>query len=82
MSALAASPLQMGVLTALETLAFLVVGLPAGAWVDRWRRKRVLGTNDLVKETRAELAAESSPLLYWRSATLTAARAFGLDISR
>ncbi len=44
-----ATPLQMGVLTALETLAFLVVGLPAGAWVDRWRRKRVLVTNDLVR---------------------------------
>lgn len=46
---LAATPFQMGVLTALETLAFLVVGLPAGAWVDRWRRKRVLVTNDLVR---------------------------------
>src|SRR3712207_60753 len=39
----------MGVLTALETAAFLVIGLPAGAWVDRWRRKRVLVTNDLVR---------------------------------
>jgi MFS family permease len=44
-----ATPLQMGVLTALETLAFLVIGLPAGAWVDRWRRKRVLVVNDLVR---------------------------------
>jgi MFS family permease len=44
-----ATPFQMGVLTALETLAFLVVGLPAGAWVDRWRRKRVLVTGDLVR---------------------------------
>ena len=46
---LAATPFEMGVLTALETLAFLVVGLPAGAWVDRWRRKRVLVVNDLVR---------------------------------
>jgi MFS family permease len=46
---LAATPFQMGVLTALETAAFLVVGLPAGAWVDRWRRKRVLVTNDLIR---------------------------------
>jgi MFS family permease len=46
---LAATPLQMGVLTALETAAFLLVGLPAGAWVDRWRRKRVLVTADLVR---------------------------------
>jgi MFS family permease len=44
-----ATPFQMGVLTSLETLAFLVVGLPAGAWVDRWRRKRVLVTADLVR---------------------------------
>jgi predicted MFS family arabinose efflux permease len=46
---LAATPLQMGVLTALETAAFLLIGLPAGAWVDRWRRKRVLVTADLVR---------------------------------
>lgn len=48
-SVLAATPLEMGFLTALETLAFLVIGLPAGAWVDRWRRKRVLVTGDLVR---------------------------------
>jgi len=48
-SVLDATPLEMGVLTALETAAFLVIGLPAGAWVDRWRRKRVLVTNDLVR---------------------------------
>jgi MFS family permease len=46
---LAATPLQMGVLSALETAAFLLIGLPAGAWVDRWRRKRVLVTADLVR---------------------------------
>ncbi|WP_448616068.1 MFS transporter [Modestobacter sp. URMC 112] len=46
---LSATPLQMGVLTALETAAFLVIGLPAGAWVDRWRRKRVLVVADLVR---------------------------------
>src|SRR3954464_2392508 len=44
---LAATPLEMGVLTALETAAFLVIGLPAGAWVDRWRRKRGLVVHDL-----------------------------------
>jgi MFS family permease len=46
---LGATPFQMGVLTSLETLAFLLIGLPAGAWVDRWRRKRVLVTGDLVR---------------------------------
>lgn len=44
-----ATPFEMGVLTALETVAFLVIGLPAGAWVDRWHRKRVLVANDLVR---------------------------------
>jgi predicted MFS family arabinose efflux permease len=44
-----ATPLQMGFLTALETAAFLLIGLPAGAWVDRWRRRRVLVTADLVR---------------------------------
>jgi MFS family permease len=44
-----ATPLEMGVLTALETAAFLLIGLPAGAWVDRWRRKRVLVVNDLIR---------------------------------
>src|SRR3954466_3704455 len=44
-----AGPRDMGLLTAAETLAFLVVGLPAGAWVDRWRKKRVLVGGDLVR---------------------------------
>ena len=44
-----ATPLQMGVLSALETAAFLLIGLPAGAWVDRWRRKRVLVATDVVR---------------------------------
>jgi citrate lyase subunit beta / citryl-CoA lyase len=39
----------------------------------------VLGTNDLVKETRADLSVNRRPALYWLSATLTAARAYGLD---
>jgi citrate lyase subunit beta/citryl-CoA lyase len=40
----------------------------------------VMGTNDLAKETRAELDAERTAALYWLSATITAARAFGLDV--
>jgi citrate lyase subunit beta / citryl-CoA lyase len=39
----------------------------------------VLGTNDLVKETRADLSSDRTPAQYWLSATLTAARAGGLD---
>jgi MFS family permease len=42
-----ATSFEVGVLTASETLAFLLVGLPAGAWVDRLRRRNVLITGDL-----------------------------------
>jgi MFS family permease len=44
-----AGAFQMGLLGTCEFLAFLVIGLPAGAWVDRWRKKRVLMTNDLLR---------------------------------
>ena len=40
----------------------------------------VMGTNDLVKETRADLSANRRPALYWLSATVTAARAYGFDV--
>jgi citrate lyase subunit beta/citryl-CoA lyase len=40
----------------------------------------VLGTNDLVKETRASLETSRRPALYWLSSAITAARAYGLDV--
>jgi citrate lyase subunit beta/citryl-CoA lyase len=40
----------------------------------------VIGTNDLVKDTRAEMDAGRTPALYWLSATVTAARAYGIDV--
>ena len=40
---------QVGLLTACETAAFLIVGLPAGAWVDRMRFRWVLIVNDLLR---------------------------------
>lgn len=46
---LGAGTLQIGLLTALETAAFLVVGLPAGAWVDRMRRRTILIVTDLLR---------------------------------
>lgn len=42
-----ASPFEVGLLTAFETAAFLLVGLPAGAWVDRLRRRNVLIVTDI-----------------------------------
>jgi citrate lyase subunit beta/citryl-CoA lyase len=40
----------------------------------------VMGTNDLVKETRGELDADRTAALYWLSATVTAARAYGVEV--
>ncbi len=44
-----ASTFEVGLLTACETAAFLVVGLPAGAWVERMRFRSVLIVNDLIR---------------------------------
>jgi MFS family permease len=40
---------EMGVLNAASTAAFLLIGLPAGAWVDRWKKRRVMITADIVR---------------------------------
>ncbi len=50
----------MGLLTAAAWLPWLVVGLPAGAWVDRLDPRRVMVVADLV----AALAVGSVPLAY------------------
>jgi MFS family permease len=55
-----ASTFEVGLLTAFETAAFLVVGLPAGAWVDRMRFRVVLIVNDLTRVA----ALGSIPLAY------------------
>ncbi|MEV4808146.1 MFS transporter [Nonomuraea sp. NPDC049421] len=44
-----ASPLQLGLVTASGTVAFALIGLPAGAWLDRVRRRPVLVAADLVR---------------------------------
>ena len=58
-----------------------VAEIAAAAQVPRARLACfVLGTNDLVKETRADLSENRRPALYWLSAAITAARAYGLDV--
>ena len=52
---------QVGMLGALQTVAFLLIGLPAGAWVDRWRKRRTMITADLVRVA----ALVSIPLAWW-----------------
>ncbi|WP_329025860.1 MFS transporter [Streptomyces sp. NBC_00690] len=56
-----ASPLQMGLLTAAGTAAFLLIGLPTGVLVDRVRRRPVMLTADF---TRAALLL-TVPLAAW-----------------
>ncbi|MDQ1050627.1 MFS transporter [Streptomyces sp. V4I2] len=63
-AALDAGPGQVGALATLGTLAFLLIGLPAGAWVDRMRHRRVLIAADLA---RTVLFA-SIPLAWWLDA--------------
>jgi len=46
---LGASSFEVGLLNAAETLAFLVIGLPAGAWIDRWIKRRVMLRVDLIR---------------------------------
>jgi MFS family permease len=57
---LQASAAEVGVLAALSTVSFLL-GLPAGAWVDRMRRRSVLVVADL---GRAAVLA-TVPLAWW-----------------
>jgi MFS family permease len=42
-----ATPFQVGILSTLEFLPFLLFGLPVGVWVDRLRRKPVLVIADI-----------------------------------
>ncbi|MFD1939707.1 MFS transporter [Nonomuraea mangrovi] len=63
-SALDAGPGQVGMLATLSTIAFLLIGLPAGAWVDQMRHRWVLIIADLA---RAALSA-SIPLAWWLDA--------------
>ena len=44
-----ASETQIGILAGLQMLAFLIVGLPAGAWVDGWRKRHVMITANLAR---------------------------------
>jgi MFS family permease len=37
-----ASPLELGALISIEQVAWLLFGLTAGVWVDRWSRRRVM----------------------------------------
>src|SRR5579864_2966945 len=55
-----ATAFEIGALTASSTAAFLLVGLPAGVWVDRLRRRRVM----IVADVGRVLALASIPVSY------------------
>lgn len=63
-AALDASPGEVGLLASLATAAALLFGLPAGAWIDRARKRQVMVAADLV---RAVLMA-SVPVAWWLGA--------------
>ena len=44
-----ATEFEVGVLNAASLIAFLVVGLPAGAWIDRLRKRRVMIAADIIR---------------------------------
>ncbi|MFF8925505.1 MFS transporter [Streptomyces koyangensis] len=62
--ALDAGPGQIGALASLSTIAFLLIGLPAGAWVDRLNHRRVLITSDLCRG----LLFATVPVAWWLDA--------------
>ncbi|MBE1585899.1 MFS transporter [Nonomuraea angiospora] len=60
-SALRASAFEVGLLAACQTLAFVVIGLPAGALVDRLRKRVVMVVSDWARA----LALASVPVAWW-----------------
>ncbi|MFC8223984.1 MFS transporter [Streptomyces sp. NPDC057362] len=60
-TALAATPFEMGLLYAVQSVAFLLIGLPAGVLVDRMAPRTVMVISDLV---RAGLLL-TVPLVWW-----------------
>ncbi len=70
-----ADEFEMGLLGTCEFLAFLVIGLPSGAWVDRWRKQRVLVTNDLARA----MALMTLPIA-WLADALTLLQMFAVAV--
>ena len=56
-----ASAFQLGLVNAAGTAAFALIGLPAGAWIDRWRRRPVLVSSDIFRAA----VLSTVPLAWW-----------------
>lgn len=75
-TALDAGPGEVGLLSALATITVLVLGLPAGAWVDRVRRRPVMIATDFVRGA----LLMSVPVAWWLGA-LTMTQLYGVAIA-
>lgn len=80
---LAASEWEMGILAAAFSAAFLIIGLPTGAWVDRMSKRRVLVVSELIRGIVLALAVlavlggyGSMPLLFGAAFILGCATVF------
>ncbi|MEU1332581.1 MFS transporter [Streptomyces sp. NPDC005865] len=62
-AALHADEFQVGLLTAMTTAGSLLIGLPAGAWVDRVRKRSVMVSADLARA----LFLVTVPVAWWTS---------------
>jgi len=58
--AVTGSPAQAGLIAAMRTLPYILFGLPAGALIDRWNRKRVM----ILCDTGRALALLSIPIAF------------------
>src|ERR1017187_1691636 len=58
---LQASPTQMGLLTAMETVPFVLFSLPTGVWLDRVRKLPV----DVIGELTVACAVATVPVAWW-----------------
>lgn len=82
-AALASAPASLKLWAMIETPLAILNLREIAAEADGAARRLavfVVGTNDLVKETRADLSAGRAPAMYWLQATVTAARAYGIDV--
>jgi MFS family permease len=73
---LGGGPFETGLLDALQYLPFLLLGLPAGVWVDRWTRRPVLVAADAGRA----LALASVPLT-WALGRLCMAQLYAVGVA-
>ena len=55
------SPVQAGIVGALGAVPYLLLGLPAGAFVDRWNRKKTM----IICDAGRAISLGSIPLMLW-----------------